>query len=336
MQATAKYFWVVHGAVPGADPARRASPRTTRSRARASTAFRSPSTCPTRVTRTWHTAARHALDRHRLARHGPVHRAGDLRARAEVPAARRQLPVRLPAGHRGRLVRRPVVGGDAEARASSYNFWFGHQGYEYIDLGRFWQIFLFVGLLLWLLLVGRALWPALQARGRHAARSSVLLFLSTDRDRPVLRRRADVGRAHAPRRWSSTGAGGWCTCGSKASSRCSPPRSSPSCSSSSAWCAPQTATDRRAVRHDRVPGGRHPRHLPPPVLLRHADGGARARRDRSPRSKWCRWCLIGFEAYETCKHSQRHAVDGSATAGRSTSSSRWRSGTWSAPACSAS
>ena len=21
------------------------------------------------------------------------------------------------------------------------NFWFGHQGYEYVDLGRFWQIF---------------------------------------------------------------------------------------------------------------------------------------------------------------------------------------------------
>jgi nitric oxide reductase subunit B len=42
------------------------------------------------------------------------------------------------------------------------NFWFGHQGYEYIDLGRFWQILLFVGLLLWLLLVGRALWPVLR------------------------------------------------------------------------------------------------------------------------------------------------------------------------------
>ena len=25
------------------------------------------------------------------------------------------------------------------------NFWFGHQGYEYVDLGRFWQIFLTVG-----------------------------------------------------------------------------------------------------------------------------------------------------------------------------------------------
>ncbi len=41
------------------------------------------------------------------------------------------------------------------------NFWFGHQGYEYVDLGRFWQIYLFVGLLLWVVLVLRALYPAL-------------------------------------------------------------------------------------------------------------------------------------------------------------------------------
>nr|WP_295970749.1 nitric-oxide reductase large subunit [uncultured Bacillus sp.] len=40
------------------------------------------------------------------------------------------------------------------------NFWFGHQGYEYVDLGRFWQIFLTIGLFLWLLLMGRALLPA--------------------------------------------------------------------------------------------------------------------------------------------------------------------------------
>lgn len=26
------------------------------------------------------------------------------------------------------------------------SFWFGHQGYEYVDLGRFWQIFLLLGL----------------------------------------------------------------------------------------------------------------------------------------------------------------------------------------------
>lgn len=42
------------------------------------------------------------------------------------------------------------------------NFWFGHQGYEYVDLGRFWQIFLLVGLFLWLLLMVRAIWPAFQ------------------------------------------------------------------------------------------------------------------------------------------------------------------------------
>jgi nitric oxide reductase subunit B len=58
------------------------------------------------------------------------------------------------------------------------NFWFGHQGWEYVDLGRFWQIFLFVGLMLWLVLMGRALWPALQRRDE--TRSIVaLLFLST-------------------------------------------------------------------------------------------------------------------------------------------------------------
>ncbi|MCX7011141.1 MAG: cbb3-type cytochrome c oxidase subunit I, partial [Candidatus Sumerlaeota bacterium] len=54
------------------------------------------------------------------------------------------------------------------------NFWFGHQGYEYVDLGRFWQIFLLVGLFLWLWLMGRALWPALRNPGPN--RSLLLLF----------------------------------------------------------------------------------------------------------------------------------------------------------------
>lgn len=49
------------------------------------------------------------------------------------------------------------------------NFWFGHQGYEYVDLGRFWQLFLFVGLFLWLGLMARAMWPAFRrhTEGRH-------------------------------------------------------------------------------------------------------------------------------------------------------------------------
>ena len=58
------------------------------------------------------------------------------------------------------------------------NFWFGHQGWEYTDIGRFWQIFLFIGLMLWLTLVGRSLWPAL--RKKDAGASIVgLVFLST-------------------------------------------------------------------------------------------------------------------------------------------------------------
>jgi nitric oxide reductase subunit B len=49
------------------------------------------------------------------------------------------------------------------------SFYIGHQGYEYVDLGRVWQILLFAGLLIWLVLVVRAVWPALSAPGdqRH-------------------------------------------------------------------------------------------------------------------------------------------------------------------------
>ncbi|MDT8393274.1 MAG: nitric-oxide reductase large subunit [Bacteroidales bacterium] len=55
------------------------------------------------------------------------------------------------------------------------NFWFGHQGYEYVDLGRFWQIFLLVGLVLWLFLMGRAIWPALQKKEEN--RHLLIMFL---------------------------------------------------------------------------------------------------------------------------------------------------------------
>jgi nitric oxide reductase subunit B len=55
------------------------------------------------------------------------------------------------------------------------NFWFGHQGYEYVDLGRFWQIFLLIGLFLWLGLMLRAMWPAIRRPGEN--RSLLALFL---------------------------------------------------------------------------------------------------------------------------------------------------------------
>lgn len=54
-------------------------------------------------------------------------------------------------------------------------FWVGHQGFEYVDLGRIWQIALFIGLLLWLFLIARAAIPALKRR--EESRSLILIYL---------------------------------------------------------------------------------------------------------------------------------------------------------------
>jgi nitric oxide reductase subunit B len=45
-------------------------------------------------------------------------------------------------------------------------FWLGHQGSEYLDLGRFWQILLAAGLVLWLALLYRALRPVMRQANR--------------------------------------------------------------------------------------------------------------------------------------------------------------------------
>jgi nitric oxide reductase subunit B len=62
-------------------------------------------------------------------------------------------------------------------------WWVGHQGYEYVDLGRIWQAALFVGLLLWLFLIARSALPALPAlpalRRKGTSRSLITLYLLT-------------------------------------------------------------------------------------------------------------------------------------------------------------
>jgi len=62
-------------------------------------------------------------------------------------------------------------------------FWFGAQGYEYVDLGRVWQVLLFVGLLFWLWLMYRGLKPALARRDEN--RSLLMLFLVSSIAIPV-------------------------------------------------------------------------------------------------------------------------------------------------------
>lgn len=47
-------------------------------------------------------------------------------------------------------------------------FWFGNQGLSYLELGRFWQIGFFIGLVFWSALILRGLWPGLAALKRAA------------------------------------------------------------------------------------------------------------------------------------------------------------------------
>jgi nitric oxide reductase subunit B len=55
-------------------------------------------------------------------------------------------------------------------------FWLGHQGSEYLDLGRFWQVLLAAGLIFWLFLMFRALWPAMKVRGEQGEIPSLFLY----------------------------------------------------------------------------------------------------------------------------------------------------------------
>ena len=57
-------------------------------------------------------------------------------------------------------------------------YWFGHQGYEFLDMGRFWQLLIFAGLLIWLVLMMRCLVPAIRKAGpdKHLL---ILLLLSS-------------------------------------------------------------------------------------------------------------------------------------------------------------
>ncbi|MBS0263747.1 MAG: cbb3-type cytochrome c oxidase subunit I, partial [Planctomycetes bacterium] len=58
------------------------------------------------------------------------------------------------------------------------SFYFGHQGYEYVDLGRVWQLALFAGLLLWFGLMVRVLLPALRRTGEQKQLVTLLTVAS--------------------------------------------------------------------------------------------------------------------------------------------------------------
>jgi nitric oxide reductase subunit B len=57
-------------------------------------------------------------------------------------------------------------------------FYFGHQGYEYIELGRVWQLLLTAGMIIWLVLVLRAIIPALKKETDNGGLLHMLLYSS--------------------------------------------------------------------------------------------------------------------------------------------------------------
>ena len=67
--------------------------------------------------------------------------------------------------------------GTLQRQGFEFTFWVGNQGLEFTSMGRVWQILLFVGLLFWLFLMGRALWPALK-RPSETRGLVAMVFLS--------------------------------------------------------------------------------------------------------------------------------------------------------------
>jgi nitric oxide reductase subunit B len=67
--------------------------------------------------------------------------------------------------------------GNLQHLGTSFSFWLGNQGLEYTSMGRIWQYGLFAGLMIWLTLMGRALWPALMRPGESRGLIA-MVFLS--------------------------------------------------------------------------------------------------------------------------------------------------------------
>lgn len=55
-------------------------------------------------------------------------------------------------------------------------YWLGHQGWEYLELGRIWQILLFGGLIFWLVVVYRGMAPALLNRKADPDQRALMVF----------------------------------------------------------------------------------------------------------------------------------------------------------------
>ncbi|WP_292931599.1 nitric-oxide reductase large subunit [Noviherbaspirillum sp.] len=69
--------------------------------------------------------------------------------------------------------------GSLQHAGTEFSFWIGNQGLEFTSMGRVWQILLFVGLMIWLFLMGRALMPALKRPSESRGLVSMVFLSAT-------------------------------------------------------------------------------------------------------------------------------------------------------------
>ena len=69
--------------------------------------------------------------------------------------------------------------GTLQHRGVDFSFWLGNQGLEFTSMGRVWQLLLFTGLLFWVVLLGRALWPALKQPGETRGLIAMVFLSAT-------------------------------------------------------------------------------------------------------------------------------------------------------------
>jgi nitric oxide reductase subunit B len=113
-------------------------------------------------------------------------------------------------------------------------FWLGTQGWEFLDLGRLWQILLLAGMIFWVVILFRGLKSRL--KGEHHGNMPWLFFYSALSIPLFYAAGMAFWKESTTPSWIS-GASGWCTCGSRISWNCSPPSWWPTSSCCSEWCA---------------------------------------------------------------------------------------------------
>ena len=206
------------GAVPAPDPGRRRVPAL-QGRDRRLLRHRPAQVFPYNLTRTWHVQLAHLLRRDVVPGRRDLPGADDRRARAARPGLARlracsaALAVVVFGSLGGEFAQRPRLVRVRSARSSAT------QGLEYLDLGRFWQVLLVIGLFFWVAILYRGLRAAPSTRARRAT------CPGCSSSPPWRSRRSTRSACWRTRRRASpsptSGGSGSSTSGSRTSSSCS-------------------------------------------------------------------------------------------------------------------